>query len=73
MTVREVSDRVGISTSLVYALCQAGVIRHTRHGRPGRRGKIVISEDALDDYLQKCKGDGEQRAPSVPLKHIVLN
>jgi excisionase family DNA binding protein len=72
MTVREASGRIGISTSLVYALCQAGVILHTRHGRPGRRGKIVISEEALAAYLQTCKKDGGE-SPSVPLKHIVLN
>jgi excisionase family DNA binding protein len=60
MTVREAAERIGISPSLVYALCHEGVIRHTRHGRPGRRGTIRIADEAVEDYLAQA----EQEVPA---------
>ncbi|VTR93074.1 transcriptional regulator : : HTH_17 [Gemmata massiliana] len=51
MTVKEAADRIGISQSLVYALCHESILAHTRHGRPGCRGTIRISEDAVVAYL----------------------
>ena len=73
MTVKQVAVRVGISPSLVYALIQAGVIRHTRHGRPGKRGCIRISEEAVAEYLAACEREGVVRAKDEderPLRHI---
>ena len=71
MTVKQVAARVGISPSLVYALIQAGIIRHSRHGRPGKRGCIRISEEAVAEYLAACERENavvaeEERA----LRHI---
>lgn len=57
MTVREAAAKIGISVSLVYALVEAGVIRHTRHGRPGRRGCVRISEEALAEYMASCEAE----------------
>jgi excisionase family DNA binding protein len=69
MTVAEASKLIGISASLVYELCRLGSIRHSRHGRPGRRGCIRISEDAIGEYLANA-----ERTPALderePLKHI---
>ncbi len=70
MTVAEAAKRLGISVSLTYELCRLGIIRHSRHGRPGRRGTIRISDDAVADYSRSA----ERRAPiadnSAPLKHL---
>lgn len=48
LTVKEAAERLGLSVSLVYALCAAKKIRHERHGL--RRGTIRIPEDAIDEY-----------------------
>lgn len=69
MTVKEAAARAGVSASLIYELCRLGVLRHSRHGRPGRRGTIRISEDALRDYLAACERDGEP-ADDGPLRII---
>jgi excisionase family DNA binding protein len=74
MTVREAALRIGVSASLVYELCRQGVLRHTRHGRPGKRGTIRISEQAVAEYLASCQQAG--RLPAVPFlpqfKHLGL-
>jgi excisionase family DNA binding protein len=72
-SVREAAESLGISTSLVYALIQAGVIRHTRHGRPGKRGCIRISEEAVAEYLATCERQGavgSKAGGERPLRHI---
>ena len=66
MTIRQVAERIGISLGLVYSLCQLGVIRHTRHGRPGSRGCIRISEEALAEYLAACEREPAGRRQEPP-------
>jgi excisionase family DNA binding protein len=70
MTVAEAAKKIGISVSLTYELCRLGTIRHSRHGRPGRRGTIRISPEAVAEYL----ANAERRSPlpddSSPLKHL---
>jgi excisionase family DNA binding protein len=73
MTVKDAARRLGLSPSLIYSLCAFGVIKHTRHGRPGTRGTIRISEEAIAEYQASCQV--EQSA--VPLaitrfKHLNL-
>lgn len=64
LTVKNAAHWLGISPSLVYALCKEGRIRHERHGL--RRGKILISEAALEEYRRAA-----EVKPSAPeLKHI---
>jgi excisionase family DNA binding protein len=70
MTVKQAAARIGVSDSLVYELCKAGLIRHTRHGRPGKRGCIRIEEADLDAYRASCLR--ETREPGPPLRHIKL-
>jgi excisionase family DNA binding protein len=70
LTVKQAAARLGVSPSLVYALCAAGVLAHARHGRPGRRGKIVIPEDALAAYQAACRKEGRPTAAPLPLRHI---
>lgn len=70
MTVRQAAQKLGISLSLVYALCHEGVIHHTRHGRPGKRGTIRISEEALRDYRAGCEPDRQDLGDNGPLQFI---
>ena len=55
MTVQEAARRIGVSASLVYALVHEGVIPHTRHGRPGKRGTIRITDEAIEEYIAACE------------------
>lgn len=73
LTVGEAAVELGVSPSLVYVLCGRKRIRHERHGLG--RGKIVIPEDALDEYRQRQTVTVEKEAalsPPPPLKHITL-
>jgi excisionase family DNA binding protein len=58
LTVKQAAARIGVSQSLVYELCQDGIIKHTRHGRPGRRGTIRISDEAVAEYMAACEREG---------------
>lgn len=49
LTIREASERIGLSESAVRQLCQAGQLRHRRVG--ARRGRIRIDELDLQSYL----------------------
>jgi excisionase family DNA binding protein len=70
MTVKQAAARLEVSPSLVYAWCRSGVLMYSRFGLPGRRGKIVIDEAALDDLAAACKrGKGQQPTPIV-LQHL---
>jgi excisionase family DNA binding protein len=64
LSVKQAAARLGISASLVYGLCAAGKIRHERHGL--RRGKIVIPEEAMEEYRKGCVRLG----PPATLTHI---
>ena len=70
MTVAEAAKKIGISLSLTYELCRLGAIRHSRHGRPGRRGTIRISEEAVAEYLADAERRPTPFDDSRPLKHI---
>jgi excisionase family DNA binding protein len=48
LTVKGAAARLGVSPTLIYALCARKLLRHERHGFD--RGKILIPEDALDEY-----------------------
>ena len=50
MTVKMAAERLSISIATVYALCAHRQIRFSRVGLG--RGKIIISEDAIVEYLQ---------------------
>lgn len=71
LTVKQAAQLAKISPSLVYAWCRAGLLRHTRLGRPGRRGCVRIAEADLDDFLAGCRRDGRPPpAGTRPLRHI---
>ena len=70
-SVAEAAAELGVSRNLVYALCQCRKIRHERHGLG--KGKILITEDALEEYRQRVTvpPEGEEAlSPRVPLRDI---
>ncbi len=69
MTVAQAAEKIGISPSLVYELVRLGVIRHSRHGRPGKRGCIRIAEDAVSEYLVESEHLAAVSS-NGPLKHL---
>jgi excisionase family DNA binding protein len=69
MTAAEAARKIGISLSLTYELCRLGVIRHSRHGRPGKRGCIRISEDAIAEYLRAAERVAVP-LDAGPLRHL---
>ena len=68
VNTRQTADVLGISRSLVYALCKSGVIAHARHGRPGKRGCIRITEAEVERYRASCQV--EAGPTSTPLRHL---
>lgn len=59
MTVKTAAQWLDVSPSLIYELCRLGRIRHTRHGKPGKRGTIRIEEAAMEECRQSCKRETE--------------
>jgi hypothetical protein len=72
LTAGGAAERWGLSRSLIYDLCGQGVIRHTRHGRPGKRGTIRITEAAMVEYMVSCERGPEPADDECNLKHITL-
>jgi excisionase family DNA binding protein len=78
LKVKEAASRLGLSQSLVYELYRLGQIRHTRHGRLGKRGTIRVPKEAIPEYLERCQQGGSGATPIAPrdpkdapaLKHI---
>lgn len=59
LTVKEAAKRMSVSAATVYSLCATRQLRHTRIGLG--RGKIVITEEAVDEYLK-----GREVGPASP-------
>lgn len=70
-TVKQASQRLGVSASLMYEWCKENRLPHSRYGRKGRRGKILIAPADLEAFAQKCR---VTPAASVveDLRHIQL-
>lgn len=58
LTVKQAAERLGVSPALVYALCARRRLRHERHGLG--RGKILIPEEALEEYRRRQTVDAEE-------------
>ncbi len=79
LTVAEAAEQAGVSASLIYGWCGAGVLAHMRLGLPGRRGAIRIAEADLLAFLAGQKRGGRrEHLPPAPkpkpsrLKHLHL-
>jgi excisionase family DNA binding protein len=53
LTVGEAAERLGVSESLVYRLCEDRKLPHVRIGCG--RGTIRILESDLDEFIQSCR------------------
>lgn len=81
LTVKQAAAKLGLSISLLYSLLKLGRIRHTRHGRPGKRGTLRITPEALDEYSATCTGEFTPPAAAIPkaakpkggFKHLRVN
>jgi excisionase family DNA binding protein len=76
MTPREAARYLGCSVAMIYSLCSKKRLAHYRVGQG--RGKIVISKQDADDYLQSvrveiqgaCPSPTPTRQPILRLKHL---
>jgi excisionase family DNA binding protein len=73
LTVREASERTGVSPSLIYDWCSQGLLPHYRFGKPGCRGKVLINEAELEGFIAAHRREARPQAEAPPLKHIRLN
>lgn len=55
MTVKEAAERLEISQSLCYTLIGEGRLRCLRIGQAGKRGKVVIRESDLAEFIRSCE------------------
>jgi excisionase family DNA binding protein len=53
LTPKQVAERLAVSTTAVYALCEAKKIGHQRIGAGTKRQAIRIPEEALAEYLER--------------------
>jgi excisionase family DNA binding protein len=72
LSANQASKMIGVSVSLVYEWCAAGLLPHYRMGRAGKRGKILIEEAEFDQFLASCRREARANNPIQPLKHITL-
>ena len=70
LTPKEAAARIGVSDSLIYEWCTAGLLPHYRFGKPGRRGKILIDDTELNTFLASCRHEIRPQAQVRQLKHI---
>jgi len=72
LTPKQAAARIGVSDSLIYEWCAAGLLPHYRFGKPGRRGKILIEDKEFDAFLAACRQEARPQTAVPPLKHIRL-
>ena len=58
LTVKEVSERIGLSTSTICAMVRAGELRAHRRGK---RGKIFVQQDEVDAWLARASNKPEPK------------
>jgi excisionase family DNA binding protein len=63
-SVAEAARELGVSAGTVYGLCSRKRLRHERHGLG--RGKILIPEDALEEYRRSVTVDSEPATFTPP-------
>ena len=64
LTVKAAAGKLGVSDKTVYALCAAKKLRHVRVGVG--RGKIVVPDAAIEEYLTEQTVVTKPKAASVP-------
>lgn len=61
LTVKEVSERIGLSTSTVCAMVRSGELRAHRRGT---RGKIFVQPDEVEAWLARASNKRERKRPA---------
>ncbi|WP_425618094.1 helix-turn-helix domain-containing protein [Anatilimnocola sp. NA78] len=56
LSAEQVARRLGLSRTAVYALCDAGELKHYRIG-VGKKKRFRVSEEQLADYLAGAAAD----------------
>lgn len=77
LTVKQSAEWLGISSGLMYELVAARRIVHERHGMVGKRGKIVIRLEALEEYRRDQTVAVQEdvvlhRSRPMKLKHLKM-
>ena len=70
LTPKTVAERLGISISLVYRLCNEGSLKHFRFGGAGKRGRVMIDEQDVAAYVESCRREPVRTSNVVTLNHI---
>jgi excisionase family DNA binding protein len=73
LTVKVAAAQLGVSESLIYDWCDAGILAHYRFGRQGRRGKILIDEVELGAFVAACRQECRRSEELPNLRHIQQN
>jgi excisionase family DNA binding protein len=68
LTVKQVADRLCLSPSQIYVLCNSGKLPHHRFGVG--RGAIRVTEEQLAEYVETSKFTPPAALPV--LRHIRL-
>lgn len=55
MTVKEAAERLEISQSLCYTLIGEGRLKCLRIGAAGKRGKVVVRESDVAEFVKSCE------------------
>jgi excisionase family DNA binding protein len=65
LTIKDAAKELKLSVNFVYRLVGSKLLRHERHGR-GKRARIRIPEDALEEYRRSKTISVEKEVESPP-------
>ncbi len=68
MNVKQAAQRLEISVSLTYHLIAEGRLPCVRIGKAGCRGKIIVRQEDIDDFLSGVRSGGQP--PRYAFKHL---
>lgn len=54
-SVKETAPLIGLCEETVYGLCASGRLAHSRLGAKAGRGRIRISDEAIEAFLRSCE------------------
>lgn len=57
------AELLGVSISLIYQLCNDGLLPHYRFGGKGRRGHVRIDDADLRAFTEQCRREASASWP----------
>jgi excisionase family DNA binding protein len=69
LNVRQVAERTGVCKTIVYGWCHSRVLPFYRLGGDGKRGKILIDDGDLAEFLRSRRVEPATTAPVPAAKH----